>query len=194
MAYLHTVGSGQATAGHSFYVSEYGFVADGVLVPAEVLHLHKGREIAEQIFPGLGIFHTAYQFDKRSRALAVVGGLHRSLLEGNRLRPGVHTLLLRLRIRGIHIEFEIGNDLEVVPELLFIIVLEMDLRIQQFHHLDHGTGLLISLVPVLDGLEIGHHFLHISSVFREFQGPAAGVVLETALYFITCIVHILFRK
>ena len=64
----------------------------------------------------------------------------------------------------------------MVPELLLIIVLEMHGRIYYLHDLYDGPGLLIAFLPVFDGLEIVHHLLDISSIFRNIQSDSLSII------------------
>ena len=63
---------------------------------------------------------------------------------------------------------------------MLIIILKMHGRIEDFHHLDHRTGLLVSLLSVLYGLEIVNHLLHVPSIFRNVEGHSLGIVEQSA--------------
>ena len=56
----------------------------------------------------------------------------------------------------------------------------MNSRIQNLHDLDYSPGLLVSLFTILDGLEISHHLLDITSVFRDIKPYPLRIVKQLA--------------
>jgi hypothetical protein len=105
-----------------------------------------------------------------------VGGLERLILMRYRQRTLMQALPFRHRIWGIHIKVEISNDVEVVPKLLLEVVLKVHCRIESLHDLDYGSGLLVTLGPVLNGLEIVHHLLDISAILRDMECHSLGII------------------
>ena len=90
-------------------------------------------------------------------------------VQRNGVRFAIHELRYRSGIRGIDIQIVSGNHIQMVPELLGPVFLLMHLRIQAFHDLDNGLGLLRALGTIRDLFELFYHLEHIATVFRHLQ-------------------------
>ena len=78
----------------------------------------------------------------------------------------------------IHIQFEIGNDEQVIPELMFKIARFFDSRVQLGHHIHDKFGCPVPFFAVLDGAAVLYHPLDIPAIFRDKHQFAGGIVFH----------------
>lgn len=77
---------------------------------------------------------------------------------------------------GVHIQFKIGHDEQLVPQLMLKVGYVPQMGLQIAHYADDGLGLFIAFVPVRYGNGMVHHFLKMAAVFRNKKLWAFGVV------------------
>src|SRR5690606_9874115 len=99
--------------------------------------------------------------------------------------------LFRLRMNGIlvwdriwrvHINLEIGDDMEVIPKLMLEICYVTQMRVQKSHHFDNDLSISISLLFSRKLPNIIHHILHISTVLCEYQLRSCTIVIESWIH------------
>ena len=66
----------------------------------------------------------------------------------------------------------------MIPELLFVVLLRVDLRVQGLHHPDYHTGLLASFRPVRNCLDLLDHIQDDAAIFRHLKFLPLRVVVE----------------
>ncbi len=100
-----------------------------------------------------------------------VGGVVQPVgLRGDRLAA-------RPRGGGGHVQLEVGDDEQVVPELVLQVVRIAEVVVDVAHHVDHDPGLLVAQVAVLDRFEELHHLVDVASVFRQVEFLPFEVVI-----------------
>ena len=75
---------------------------------------------------------------------------------------------------------------------MFPVILEMDLRIKNFHNPDYGPGLLRTLGPVLYILQSLHHLKHVPAILRHGKFFPFCIVIQHNRILFVVIVHLNF--
>ena len=105
-------------------------------------------------------------------------GLHRGAEGHDRHRRHFLGFRERCRVRGIDVQVIAGDNVEVVPEFLAVVLLGVDLRVQDLHHLDYRGGLTAPLLFVWNRLEAFDHTEYVPAIFRHSKSLSLCVVVE----------------
>ena len=108
--------------------------------------------------------------------------LDRLFVDGNRHRTSFQSGSFGHRIGSIDIQVVVGDNVQMVPQLLLVVFLRTDLRIEQFHHLDDRPGLLASFFLVLDVFELPHHIIDDTAVLRKAERGSLRIIIQNLFH------------
>ena len=122
------------------------------------------------------VFALRGDFDHLGHVIAVVAVFDVVILIAN-------TLWLAGLVHGlwsgegaVHVKLVVGDDVEMVPELVNVVVRLFHLGVHLGHHLDDELGGFSAFLPILDLHQVTDHLLHVAAVFRDDNLAAFGVV------------------
>jgi hypothetical protein len=84
----------------------------------------------------------------------------------------------RGRVRSVNIDLEIGDDIKMIPEFVFVIHRILCLGMHLGHDIDDYFGCFKALIPVFDRTGILDHLLDVPAILRYDQGFTGGVVFH----------------
>lgn len=155
-----------------------GIVMNLLFVPVVVCQFHiVGNGISEAKFL-LGIFFLQCFVDDNLKVFAKMRELGIALGIMERFGLGFEGFSCRNGIWRIHIQLKVGNQEQVIPELMPEIFHVFEVRVQKAHQLNHGVGISLSCLPIFNGKQVFNHLLNMAAIFTHHQEIPRRVILH----------------
>ena len=159
-------------------ILENSLVRNRILVPDKILLPHVHCHGLNHPVARLVLGHAGDDLDHILDVASVVSRHQRLLGHGDYIGRSSEILLGRHRKGGIHIQIKSCDELHMVPQLVPVVGLLAQMRIEYLHDRHHGADLLVALVPVGNLLDMFYHLLDVPPVLGHYQLLSVRVVIH----------------